>query len=77
MVRAMPRAMTASSKPFSMAPWRVGDAVVGGGNAGLKTSKSGRPRLSRTSCKKDWKRVSDELSLMSPNDPIGQGTELN
>ena len=29
------------------------------------------------SCRKDWKRISGELSLMSPDDPICQGTELN
>ena len=28
-------------------------------------------------CMKDWKKISGESSLMSPNDPIGQGTELN
>ena len=26
---------------------------------------------------KDWKKISAESSLMSPDDPIGQGTELN
>ena len=33
--------------------------------------------LTRASCRKDWKRISAEPSLMSPDDPIGQGTELN
>ena len=28
-------------------------------------------------CRKDWKRISAELSLVSPDDPVGQGTELN
>ena len=38
--------------------------------------------LTRVSCRKDWKRISAESSLMSPfpplplDDPIGQGTEL-
>ena len=27
--------------------------------------------------KKDWKRISAESSIMSPDNPIGQGTELN
>ena len=29
------------------------------------------------SCRKDWKKISAESSLMFPNDPVGQGTELN
>ena len=34
--------------------------------------------LTRASYRKDLKRFSAELSLMSPrDDPIGQGTELN
>ena len=33
--------------------------------------------LLRASCRKDWKRISAETSLMSPDDAIGQGTELN
>ena len=33
--------------------------------------------LSRTSCKKGWKRISAESSPVSPDNPIGQGTELN
>ena len=104
-----------------MAPWRIGDAVVGRGNAGWTTSKEwtalpvrenysqespaettgrgllpNRPScpptmdnikrvdsptrvrelLTRVSCRNDWKRTSAESSLMSPDDPIGQGTEL-
>ena len=39
----MSRSMTASPESSSRAPWRVGDAVVGRGNAGRTTSKSGRP----------------------------------
>ena len=27
--------------------------------------------------KKKWKRISAESSLMSSDDPVGQGTELN
>ena len=34
---------TSSPKPSFRAPWRVGDAVVGRGNAGWTTSKSGHP----------------------------------
>ena len=29
------------------------------------------------SCRKDWKKISAESSHMFPNDPVGQGTELN
>ena len=31
----------------------------------------------RASCRKDWRKISAELSLMTPDSPIGQGTELN
>ena len=33
--------------------------------------------LTMASCRKDWKRFSAESSVMSSDDPIGQGTELN
>ena len=33
--------------------------------------------LTRASCRKDWKGISAESSLMSPDDPIGQRTEMN
>ena len=39
----MSHATTASPKPSFKAPWRVGDTVVGRGNAGWTTPKSGRP----------------------------------
>ena len=36
------------------------------------------PMPTRALCRKDWKRISAEPSLMSPwHDPIGQETELN
>ena len=40
----MAHAKTASPKPSSRDPLRVGDAVVGRGNAGWTTPKSGHPR---------------------------------
>ena len=43
----MSHATTASPKPSFRAPWGVGDAVVGTGNAGWTTSKSGHPCLCR------------------------------
>ena len=33
--------------------------------------------LTRAYCRKDWKRISPESSIMSPDDPIGHGTEMN
>ena len=37
--------------------------------------------LARASCRKDWKRIPAESSLLPPlpppNNPISQGTELN
>ena len=39
----MSHALTASPKPSFRAPWRAGDAMVGRGNAGWTTSKSGHP----------------------------------
>ena len=64
-------AKTASPKPFFRAPWRASDAVVGRGNAGWTTSKSGhicpcQNCSHRASCRKDWKRIFAESSLMSP-----------
>ena len=43
---------TSSPKPSFRAPWRVGDAVVGRGNAGWATSKSGHPWLLTTACRR-------------------------
>ena len=43
----MSHATTASQKPSFRAPWRVDDAVVGRGNAGWTTSKSGRQNCSQ------------------------------
>ena len=33
--------------------------------------------LTRVSCRKDWKKICAESSLMFPEDPAGEGTELN
>ena len=69
------RVTTASSpKPSFSAPWRVGDAVVGRGSAGWTTSKSGHPCPCRIfsrwlPAEKDWKRISDKSSVMSPPSP--------
>ena len=78
----MSHATTASPKPSFRAPWRAGDVVAGRGDDGWTTLKSwhlcpcqnysqGLPAektkrgslLNRTSC--------------PPDDPVGQGTEMN
>ena len=55
--------------------------MVGRRNAGWTTSEwTSLPMpkpLARAFCRKVWKRISTESSLMSPNDTVGQGTELN
>ena len=66
------RVTTASSpKPSFSAPWRVGDAVVGRGSAGWKTSKSGHPcpcqnctQRSYAHTHKKRKRISTESSVI-------------
>ena len=70
----MSLATAASPQPFFRVPWRMGDAVVGRGNAGLTTLKewTSLPMpelLTRVSCRKDWKRISAESSLKSPRRP--------
>ena len=75
-------AMTPSLKPSFRTLWRVGDAVVGRGNAGWTAPKSGRPY----SCQNysQWppaERTGRGSSLNSPiypsNGSAGQGTERN
>ena len=65
-----------------LAPWRVGNAVVGRGNAGWTTSKSGHS----CPCQNCSKEPPAEGTGMAPqlnrpacpsDDPIGKGTELN
>ena len=34
-------------------------------------------QLTMAFCREDWLRISAESSLVSPDDPVGQGTELN
>ena len=78
----MSHATTVSPKPTFRAPWRVGDTVVGRGNAGWTTSKSGHPCHCQN-CSQ-WPPVEKtgrgsvlNLPLCPPDDPVGQGTELN
>ena len=76
----MSHATTASSVSSFRAPWKMGDAVVGRGNAGWTISKIRVPltELFKFACGKNWKRTSAESSIVpSPYDPVGQRTELN
>ena len=86
----MSHATTASPKSSFRAPWRVGaDAVVSRGKAGWTTSKSGHPcpcqncGLRRAqNCGGLPAEKTGRGSLLNrpscpPDDPIGQGTELN
>ena len=69
-------AKTASPKPFFRAPWRASDAVVGRGNAGWTTSKSGHicPCQNCSQgppAEKTWRWSLLNRSSCSPHDPIG------
>ena len=65
------------------ASWRVGDAVVGKGNAGWTTSKSGHPCPCQNCSPWPSAKTTERGSLLNrphlslPDDPIGQGTELH
>ena len=61
----MSHATKASPKPSFRAPWRVGDALVGRGNAGWTTSKCGHP----CPCQ--------NCSQGPPAEEIGRGSLLN
>ena len=73
-----------TSKPSNRGPWRVDNTMVSRENARWTTSKSGRPCPCQNCsqgppAKKDWNRISAELSLMSPQQPnqSRDWTELN
>ena len=73
---------TASPKPFFRAPRRVRDAVVGRGNAGWTTSKSGHIFPCQNCSQGPPAEKTGRGSLLNPlscpsDDPIGQGNELN
>ena len=74
-------ATTASQKTFLRAPWRVGVAVVGRGNAGGTTSKRGHSYPYQNCSQGPPAEKTGRGSLLnhpscSPDDPIHQGTEL-
>ena len=75
-------AMTASLKPSFREPWRVGNTVVHTGNAGWTTSKSGHLCPCQNWSEGPPAEKTERGSLLNhsscpPNNPIGQGTELN
>ena len=76
-------ATTASPKPSFRAPLRMGDAVVSRkcwmDNIKVWTSLPMPELLTRAFCRKDWKKISAESSLMSPRWPSWSRnwTELN
>ena len=74
----------ADQKPSFGTLRRMSDAVVGRGNAWWQewTSLPMPELLTWASCRKDWKKISTEWAFMpppspTPQDPIGQGTEVN
>ena len=80
-------ATAASPKPSFKAPWRVGDAVVGRGNAGRTKSRSGHPCPCQNCLQGPPAERTGRGSLLNrpscppplpppPDDPNGQGTEL-
>ena len=78
----MSHATTASPKPSFRAPWRLSDAVAGRGNAGWTISKSGRACPCQNCSQGHPAKETGRGSLLnhpscSPDDPTGQGTELN
>ena len=78
----MSRTTAASPKPSLKAPWRVGDAMASRGNVGWTTPKSAHP-CPCENCPQGPRAVkSGRESLLNhllspPDDPVGQGTELN
>ena len=77
----MSHATTASPKPSFRAPWRVSDVVVGLGNAGWTTSKSGHLcPCQNCSCWPFAQKTPRGFPLnrpsCPPDDPAGQLTAL-
>ena len=78
----MSHTLKASSKPSFGAPWRVSNTVVSRRNAGWTTSNSGhvcpcQNCSQRSPAGKTGRESMLNHSLCTPNDPVGQGTELN
>ena len=78
----MAHATTASQKPSFKASWRVCDAAVCRVNAGWTTSKGGYPCPCQSCSRghpveKTVRGFLENRPSCYPDDPIGQGTELN
>ena len=78
----MSHAITASPKPSFKTPWRLGDGLVGRGNAGWTTSKSEQPCPCQNCSQGPSAEETGRGSRLNPpscppDDPISQGTELN
>ena len=78
----MSHAATASPNPPFRAPWRVGSIMVGRGNAGWMTSKSGHLHPCRNCSQGPPAEKTGRGSLLNhppcpPDDPVNQGMELN
>ena len=73
--------VTTSPKSFFRVLWRVGEAVVGRGNAGWKTSKSRHPCLCQNWSPGPPEEKTGRGSVLNrpscfPDDPLGQRTEV-
>ena len=78
----MPCDTTTFPKPPFRAPWRMGDAVVGRGNAGGTTSKSGHICPYQNCSQGPPAEKTEKGSRLNrpscpSDDPAGHGTELN
>ena len=77
----MSHATAASPKPSFRAPWRLGDAVVGRGNVGRTTSKSGHPcpcqNLQGPPAKKTRRESLPHAHLPIPSPTTQSGKGLN
>ena len=74
--------VTASPKPSFRALWRVGNTMVGRGNVGWTTSKSGYSCpywnfLHRPPAEKPGRGSLLNCLSCPPDNPVGQGTELS
>ena len=65
----MLRAMTSSPEPSFRASWRVGDAVVLGGQHQRADIPAHTELLAKASPSKDWKKIFPESSVMSSRHP--------
>ena len=79
-VSGISHATAASPKPSFRVPWRLGEAVVGRGNAGGTSSKSGHPCPCQNCSQGPPAEKAGGGSLLNrpscpPDDPIGHGIE--